>query len=488
MANTEQRSERTTSSLGKQRVLACRVILAVCAILLLVACSGGRPAEPKPAARPTWCDSPPQQLGEDFVFVALSEPQESEAQARQNALKGASKGVLDYLGTEIDAQYEELTTGAGSSAEGMVIVSSIKSYIRQDTKGLVKRLRPLKWHREAIGGEGIQVCVFTVVSPVAIEESIREAAKKTRREREKILLGTKRLLQAARKMESKGKVLEALRTLNDVKVRLRETAVTGEEIDLSAVDILEAEIVGKIELQAVAPLTITLHSPTKQTEIAFWARYLSEPPQTLPALPVLFVYDGISRQAVTDRQGRASYSFAPQTEREEHLVFARIDIADVSQGISDKSRRELKSKRLTFGIKVELDRILFRPLKSDFHFSIDTVDDRLEQPRYRPFRVLYGCRSVRCYVKLFGFEREGEVIVIKDSNRKRMLAGEKRSFQLTGESEGLLTVFGIASDFPFAVAFRAGQSIQRSEFRGILKTLRESSGRKAESELPFQIR
>ena len=112
-----------------------------------------------------------------------------------------------------------------------------------------------------------------------------------------------------------------------------------------------------------------------------------------------------------------------------------------------------------------------------------TENNQQTQPMNQKFKVKYSCYTKRCYLKLFGFEQDGPIIVVKDLGNTRMLVDQVKSFNLQGDSKGKLTMFGITSSEPFPISFKRGKQIKRSDFRGILKTLRESPGEKAEFEL-----
>jgi hypothetical protein len=459
-----------------------QIIWSIFVVLSFVACSSSKPVY-QPPPRPSWCDNPPQTFGEDHVFVALSEAYGTESEARVSAKKMAAKHVLDYVGTEIEAKTEELVASAGSSEEGLSTIASIKSYIRQNTEGLVKRLTPVKWHREILPSKDIQVCVMTTISPKAIKESIQEAQEKIRKQRETVLNETKKLFQAARSMEQKGSILEALKTLNSAKIRIEVTKVTSKTINLSTIEILETNIINKTELEPVSPLLIKQESIQNQSLLELKISYASQMEIFLTGFPIVFSYANKKQSAVTNNQGLASYLFKSSVEKEDHSIVARFDINSIKKGISSNALEGLKAKQLTFQIKIKLEKILFRPLKADFNFRVWTENNQQTQPMNQKFKVKYSCYTKRCYLKLFGFEQDGPIIVVKDLGNTRMLVDQVKSFNLQGDSKGKLTMFGITSSEPFPISFKRGKQIKRSDFRGILKTLRESPGEKAEFEL-----
>ncbi len=135
--------------------------------------------------------------------------------------------------------------------------------------------------------------------------------------------------------------------------------------------------------------------------------------------------------------------------------------------------------------KTALDKIM--PLEpSDFHMKVWTdvgggtykVGDKID---------ISAVCSTRCYLKIFNIDEKGQVTVIEDSGRKRLLKNKQISFTVRAVEEGVQSLVAIASKKKFPINFELNQTFVPNEFPILFRQLRGAAKTKAEAKAAFTI-
>lgn len=453
-------------------------------LLIALACA---PKVVKPA-RPGWCDSPPEHTPAVLYFVSLSEAYKSEAVARDTALARAPKLVLDYIGSEIKTSFIETVKSEGSAAEGMTSTAGARLFLQQVSKGIVRSLSPVEWYTEQTETGEYQVCVLTKISKASIDASLKEARQQAEKKRNRILDEISALITASNKLSGQGKVLPALKSLNRARIRINESGVQDNSINISNVEVAERTIVSKLQLSTITPLQIEMGSAEERQELVLGITYQSgKNPIPQAGFPLIFSYENRQENATTDYQGVARHSFKPVPEKQRISVLVYPDRNAIEGMISDEALKDLMAKRVTFQIGIKVDDLIPMPLSADFNIKLWTENDRMTFDANEIFRIKYSCYTQRCFFKIFAYEDEGPIGVLKEYNKKRMTVGQVKSFRFRGDTPGHITVYIIGSSKAFPVTHKRGQTISRNDFRGMIKTLRNTPGTKAEYKLPITI-
>jgi hypothetical protein len=462
-----------------------RIIILPFVILLIVL--GCAPKATK-AVRPNWCDNPPAHTPSTLYFVSLSETYQTESTARESAMGKAPKMVLDYIGSEIEASYTESINSQGSAAEGMTTKAAAQLFVQQVSKGIVRSLSPVEWYTEKYSNGDYQTCVLTQISKASIDTSLREAKQKAEEKRQRILGEISALIKASDELAGKGRILPALKSLNRAKKRIQESGVQTTKVNISEIEVAERAIISRLKLSSISPLKIELESIEKKQDLELKVVYQTTTQETpQEGFPLAFKYENVYEKATTDFQGTARHMFKSVSEKSRVSVAVSADESSLKGIVSKEALKDLLAKGVTYQISIKIDDLIPMPLASDFNLKLWTENDQASFDVNELFKIKYSCYTQRCFLKIFAYEIEGPIAVIKDINKKRLTVDKIKSFKLKGDTPGQIMLYVIASSDAFPIGHSRNRTIKRGDFRGMIKTLRQAPGKKAEYRLTVSI-
>jgi hypothetical protein len=182
--------------------------------------------------------------------------------------------------------------------------------------------------------------------------------------------------------------------------------------------------------------------------------------------------------AVFEIKGENAQLNAVITGADSQLASAAIsfDQVDIDKNAIAKGCKETQTV---------LDKIL--PLQSPgFHMKVWTdvgggtykVGDKID---------ISAVCSTRCYLKIFNIDENGQVTVLEDSGKKRLIKNKQVSFTVKAVDEGVQSLVAIASKKKFPVNFELNQTFVPNEFPILFRQLRGSSNTMSEAKTAFTI-
>ncbi|MCP4752622.1 MAG: hypothetical protein GY866_17175, partial [Proteobacteria bacterium] len=464
------------------------IVLSIGMLLPVVGCTSSQAGHAVKKPRPRWCDSPPENKGGMLYFVALSGTYPTEAEARDNALARAPKLVLDFVGSKIESEYKELVKGRGTTQTGVTYQAQVDSFIRQITAGIVRNLKPIEWYLEETSTGNYQAYVLARISQESIDQSIREAKRKEEEARKRVLAEIESFIASAEKLAGRGEVVAALGSLKRAREKILGAGIEDTRITVSEVEIKERTLVSKLKLLPLTPVETAALAASRPVDLKIRVAYQSvDGEREVADFPLVFRHGRVEDFVSTDSRGTAGNRLTPPPEQAKTIVTAAPDVSSLAQSVSKSALRLLGEKKLTFRILVTIDTLIPKPLKADFNIRLWTDDSRNAFKVDEEFKIKYSCFTQRCYLKIFAYENEGPAFVVKDVNKMRLTLDQIKSFRMAGDTPGRITVFLIGSSEAFSITHKRNTTVARSEFRGMIRTLRESTGKKAEFKLVLDI-
>jgi len=98
--------------------------------------------------RPGWTISEPESEGDALVFVGLSGKHALERDARDDALRTATKNVIRYIGTLVQDKFNRLQTSYGLTSEIMDPTNVTRSMEEQLASAFASRVKAKEWYIE----------------------------------------------------------------------------------------------------------------------------------------------------------------------------------------------------------------------------------------------------------------------------------------------------------------------------------------------------
>ncbi|MBU2644811.1 hypothetical protein KKI24_08900 [bacterium] len=160
-----------------------------------------------------WCMSEPEVEGSDLFFVGLSKVYKAETEARSDAVRNATRRVVEYLGSEFKSKYEQARVSYGLSSDAIDPVGASRDFERMFSENVTRRLKTTKWYveKEKTGtGDGYKYFVLAKIPKTSLEESYGQVLNQ---QAEK----AKKAAAEARDKETQGQAEKAAKMWEDLQ-------------------------------------------------------------------------------------------------------------------------------------------------------------------------------------------------------------------------------------------------------------------------------
>jgi hypothetical protein len=132
-------------------------------------------------SRPAWTNKEePDASGKTLTFVGVSLPYLTEREARDDAMRNATRRVVEYMGTEAESRFVEAKTSFGLSSAVLDPTVATKSFQQQLSTNVAKKLRASEWYIEredTSKGRTFVAFVKAVIPASSVNESFQDTAK-----------------------------------------------------------------------------------------------------------------------------------------------------------------------------------------------------------------------------------------------------------------------------------------------------------------------
>ncbi|NQU65129.1 MAG: hypothetical protein HQ517_12730 [SAR324 cluster bacterium] len=164
------------------------VLLISSLIFIFAGCSASQPVEPKTedviAKRLElcpWCMSEPEVEGSDMFFVGLSNVYKAETEARSDAVRDATRRIVEYLGAEFKSKYEQARVSYGLSGDAIDPVGASRDFERMFSENVTRLTKTTKWYverEETATGRGYKYFVLARIPKSSLDDSFKQVVNK----------------------------------------------------------------------------------------------------------------------------------------------------------------------------------------------------------------------------------------------------------------------------------------------------------------------
>ncbi len=458
-----------------------RYILLIIILLsqVLFSCSLKAPEKQIASGFPQWCINPPDSLDNRFFFVGMAQKAANLPQGKALAMDDARAQVSRFIGTEVNTDWSQ-TMIREKGGFGIEKSTVVKSMNRSVSKHLVQRLQVERTFVLPTDETGLtSLCILSSITQDKIDQAVEETKKRAQLAQQQDLQELETYLVKSSTFVMQKKPLEALALLLKAKQKYNNRPSAG--FNFATLEVKILEVLSEIKLTEISPQIQmggrSYHRNKISVQVSFREKSLAN-------FPLLISGSNKATEVTTDKNGAAGL-LHQGTFKGKELQY-RVEI-DRQKLLGKDSYPKGNSGAVIFTIQKNLDPVGGH-LNQDFGLQLQTASRSLSFNKNEVFKVNYSCLKTRCYLKLFAYEDQGPVVVLKDSKDQRLMVKEVRTIRLLGDSApNTTTVYILASTKPFAKNFKANQQLPREDFTKMTEAMKSTGAKISEKKIQITI-
>ncbi|MDH5561433.1 MAG: hypothetical protein OEY59_11345 [Deltaproteobacteria bacterium] len=440
-----------------------------------------------------WCAKEPVINKNGYNLMLEAKNQSDKEDADEIIDEKNRKGLYNLLNVEIKTVFFQKLAFTKKESDSVQLDSALAKLTNQFLDDLIAKQKIIEEQiYQAPDTNKQNVCRF---STIYISDFKQIQSKAVNQLFAKIEATRKSFLQELIDLEihkSRGEILEALKILNQLSKQLQDRPEEEREFFSIMIKIEENSITKKLQLEMLTPDEKELNRGEAPERFSVRLVYNdSAGKKGVSYFPFIIAYGDQSDRMATDQEGFLEFKLWGKIPNVDFFVFVKPDWSDKPNPLSSKVLHDLAKLKAVFLVKTRFSSLVRPPFHNQFDSFLKTHDQNQVKQKDTPFKLLFGCPDTLCHYILFGFEESSAVVVVDQGYDEGETKTNKtylgKTIEVVEKEFGDYSYYFIASEKPFEIKFKRGDTLSQKLFLELQKDLRITPPRKSEKLLSIEV-